>query len=415
MEVKSFVIIAAAAFAANAALALELVSPKEGETFCALQPEHRAFLAKDRDARRAQFLDKNWRRHAVKDVHSRPLPLKLEWSGGKGPYEVKVELGGKIVFSTNVADRTVNVWNLEIAREYAWTVCDGGECARGHFKTLDLAPRLMYVPNVANIRDLGGRIGLGGRRVRQGRVFRSAGLNSNADVFFSCEETLKMYEDGVLEKKFGEKGRKIKEQIDRDKGEYKFDPKAPFLRKNLKRDEKDWRKGKTKMTAEGVRIATEELGWKSDLDLRSDVECWGMTGSPAGDKVKWWHYPARAYSGLALPEAKASFAKAFRVFLDEKNYPIDFHCIGGADRAGSLAFILNALLGVSDEELDKDWEITCFTYESQDFGHKSRFDKLRAMFNTYPGATTREKVEAYVKEQGFTDEDIAKFRGIMLE
>ena len=30
------------------------------------------------------------------------------------------------------------------------------------------------------MRDIGGRMGLGGRRVRQGRIYRSAGLNSNA-------------------------------------------------------------------------------------------------------------------------------------------------------------------------------------------------------------------------------------------
>ena len=45
---------------------------------------------------------------------------------------------------------------------------------------------------------------------------------------------------------------------------------------------------------------------------------------------------------------------------------------------------------------------------------KPCFDKLRRMFDGYPGATTREKAEAYVKELGFTDADIARFSGIML-
>ena len=40
---------------------------------------------------------------------------------------------------------------------------------------------------------------------------------------------------------------------------------------------------------------------------------------------------------------------------------------------------------------------------------------LVAVFAKYPGATERERVEAYVKAQGFTDADIAKFRTIMLE
>ena len=407
--------VAVTMLAVPTAFALELVSPKDGEEFCAMKPEHLAFLAKDREGRRAQFLDKEWRARIVKkDIYSTPLPLKLEWRGN-GPYEVKVELDGKTVFSTNSTDTTANVWNLEIAREYVWTVCGGGECARGHFRTRDLAPRLVYVPNVGNIRDLGGRIGLGGRRVKQGLVFRSAGLNSNASTYFSCSETLKMYNDGVLEQKFGEEGRKMKERIDRDKSALKFDPKAPYLRKMLKKDEKDWKPGKTNMTAEGLHIANVEFGWKSDIDLRSDIECWGMKGSPVGENVKWWHYSSKSYGAMGRPEGKEPFKDVFRVFLDERNYPLDFHCIGGADRTGAVAFILNALLGVSDEELDKDWEFTVFIYNDQNFGHKTRFDKLRKVFAAYPGANTREKVEAYVKELGFTDADIEKFRGIMLE
>jgi protein-tyrosine phosphatase len=376
----------------------------------------------DREGRRAQFLDKEWRARIVqKDIYSTPLPLKLEWRPStlnlQSPttYEVKVELDGKTVFATNTTDTTANVWNLEIAREYVWTVCGGGECARGRFRTRDQAPRVVYVPNVGNIRDLGGRIGLGGRRVKQGLAFRSAGLNSNASTYYSCSETLKMYKDGVLEQKFGKEGRKMKERIDRDKSALTFDPKAPYLRKMLKKDEKDWKPGHNNMTAEGLRIANVEFGWKSDIDLRSDIECWGMKGSPAGENVKWWHYSSLSYAGMATEKGKEAFKKVFRVFLDERNYPLDFHCIGGADRTGAVAFILNALLGVSDEELDKDWEFTVFIYNDQNFGHKTRFDKLRKVFDAYPGANTREKVEAYVKELGFTDADIEKFRSIMLE
>ncbi len=405
-----------ASLLAPAAFALELVSPKEGEVFCALKPEHRAFLKLDAEGRRAQFLDEAWRGRIVeKDIASTPLPLELAWRGGKGPYDVKVTLDGKTVFVTNLMETTVKVWNLEIAREYAWTVCGGGERASGRFRTRDLAPRLMYVPDVPNIRDLGGRTGLDGRRVKQGLAYRSAGLNENASNCYGAKETMAMYKAGVLEKRFGEEGRKLKERIDREKGALKFDPKAPWLRKMLLKPENEWRPGKNRMTPEGLHIANYVLGWKSDIDLRRDFECWGMTGSPAGADVKWLHYSSKAYAAMATPEGKEAFANVFRVFLDRRNYPIVFHCIGGADRTGAVAFILNALLGVSDDELDKDWEFTVFTYKDQSFGHKTRFDKLRKVFDAYPGATTREKAEAYVRELGFSDADIAMFRNIMLE
>ena len=403
-----------AAFALiNCAYALEIVSPAEGEVFCAHKPEHSRFLAMDRDARRKQFLDKAWRARIVQsDLFSFPNPLRLVWKDGKAPYDVKIMLGGKTVFATNTVETFAEVHNLEIAREYVWTVCSGGECASGRFRTSDTPPRMMHVPGVNNIRDIGGWIGLDGRRIKQGMAYRSGGLNYNAHTYYTCEETLAFYEAGVLEDKFGEIGRKVKEQIERDKGEFKFDPKAPFLRKSII---KEMHKGRERMTPEGIHIANEVLGMKSDIDLRSADECWGMTASPLGDKVKWWHYSILPYARMANPEVKENIKHIFKVFLDEKNYPIDFHCIGGADRAGSVAFLVGAVLGMSDDDLDKDWDFTCFVYESQSFGHKSRFDKLRAVFDAYPGNTTREKVEAYLGELGFTDADFNKLRSLLLE
>ena len=403
-----------AAFALiNCAYALEIVSPAEGEVFCAHKPEHSRFLAMDRDARRKQFLDKAWRARIVQsDLFSFPNPLRLVWKDGKAPYDVKIMLGGKTVFATNTVETFAEVHNLEIAREYVWTVCSGGECASGRFRTSDTPPRMMHVPGVNNIRDIGGWIALDGRRIKQGMAYRSGGLNYNAHTYYTCEETLAFYEAGVLEDKFGEIGRKVKEQIERDKGEFKFDPKAPFLRKSII---KEVHKGRERMTPEGIHIANEVLGMKSDIDLRSADECWGMTASPLGDKVKWWHYSILPYARMANPEVKENIKHIFKVFLDEKNYPIDFHCIGGADRAGSVAFLVGAVLGMSDDDLDKDWDFTCFVYESQSFGHKSRFDKLRAVFDAYPGNTTREKVEAYLGELGFTDADFNKLRSLLLE
>jgi protein-tyrosine phosphatase len=118
---------------------------------------------------------------------------------------------------------------------------------------------------------------------------------------------------------------------------------------------------------------------------------------------------------LAKDSGKAAFTNAFRVFLDERNYPIDFHCIAGADRTGSLAFILNGLLGVEEEELWRDWEVTAFQKEKLDFGHRTRFSKLVKVFEPFPGTNINEKIVAYVKSVGFTDADIEKFRELMLE
>lgn len=46
------------------------------------------------------------------------------------------------------------------------------------------------------------------------------------------------------------------------------------------------------------------------------------------------------------------------MFADFNNYPILFHCIYGADRTGTVAYLLEALCGAEENELIKDYELT---------------------------------------------------------
>lgn len=59
-----------------------------------------------------------------------------------------------------------------------------------------------------------------------------------------------------------------------------------------------------------------------------------------------------------------AFREIFRVLADKENYPVYFHCIAGADRTGTVAFIINGLLGVSYEDLTRDFELTLGRYRS---------------------------------------------------
>ncbi len=362
-----------ALFAAGAA-PLEIVSPKEGAMVPTLTPDMKAYLAQPRAERVKQFADPAERKRIAK-FGDRPQKTLLSWTctlpaatGTVWSVKVRRAKDGAVVFTEKTHKTSLEIDNLEIACDYKWRVKGmvGGTPLRaeGTFRTEDLAPRLIHLSRIHNMRDLGGRVGLGGRRVRQGRVYRSAGLNDNA-------------------RKSKSKGGMVP--------------------------------GKERLTDASRAYAKGTLGILTDLDLRSDRECFGMTGSPLGPEVKWIKISSSAYSGMAKDPGKSAFAQVFRVFLDEKNYPIDFHCIAGADRTGSLAFILNGLLGVDEEELWRDWEVTAFQKEKLDFGHRTRFSKLVKVFDAFPGANIHEKIVAYVKSAGFTDADIEKFRAIMLE
>ena len=99
----------------------------------------------------------------------------------------------------------------------------------------------------------------------------------------------------------------------------------------------------------GRRTLLDELNIRTDLDFRSPVE----DPSPALDtqRVKWISAPILPYDSIAEKGYKPAFREVFQVFADPANYPIIFHCWGGADRAGTVAFLLNGLLGVRLEHL----------------------------------------------------------------
>ena len=159
---------------------------------------------------------------------------------------------------------------------------------------------------------------------------------------------------------------------------------------------------------------------KTDIDLRSDMECYGMTGSPLGPTVKWhqWSFAQFGYSNMFSPNGYKSFKEAFTLMLDEANYPIVFHCIGGTDRTGTMATLLNALLGVNENELCRDYEASWFRTAGGvvDDVHRAWFEGLLTRLNKQEGENLREKVENFVINScGFSMEDINKFREIMLE
>lgn len=200
---------------ASLAEAITLVSPRDGATVPLLSEKQKAFMAMARDERAKFFDDAQPKMEkAIKRYRSEPRPVVLEWQGRGGSYEVSVTRRGSESpwFRATVATNCVKVWNLEVAATYDWSVRCAGETARGSFTTEDQAPRLMRIPKVPNVRDIGGRM-IGGRRVRQGLVYRSSGLNNNAaTVFYTLEEIKNLEAEGRLAS-MGELGAKYSAKL----------------------------------------------------------------------------------------------------------------------------------------------------------------------------------------------------------
>ena len=583
------VLLAAGCATRPSASPITLLAPSEGAVVPTLGDGQKAYLALPRAERVKKFADPKYRTK-MRSFGYYPKPLELAWtnaapSEAPSAYAVKVvRLTDKaVVFATNftsfAASGSLLVDNLEIARPYGWSVSANGRTTYGHFSTEDIAPRLVRLPGVPNVRDLGGRVGLDGRRVKQGLVYRTAGLNENASPLYYTDEELARQDPSFLARKtalvaearkwrafedevrtnaaalplvsaklsaewtvfrpditregyatngspelaklnaipeefMGAKAGKLSigpgvfqklgkecstnpvvllQMVDspadgyialsaggdywwelRSNGESVFDlvecgnwrypytpesynfavpvrkgpnliavtvfsgtggwawgwnvPKvnpgdlvndrariAEKLLEARSRLKKGMKKGKNRLHGAALDYALHTMGIRSDIDLRSDGECWGMTGSPLGKKVAWFHYSSASYGSMQKDWGREAFTKVFRVFLDKRNYPIDFHCIAGQDRTGAVAFILNGLLGVDEEELYRDWEATGFWNPSASFNHARLFDNLYDGFAKWPGETINERIEAYVLDLGFTKKDIGHFRDIMLE
>lgn len=392
------------------------VSPVTGKTIQLVPDAQKKLMNMPTYKERLEFLQ--WDRANGKKVRHDPnwrkaLPVVLEWkatAGEKGPWKIligkKPDLSDarvwfKAVKETDKAtgresgkDQSqknekyeVPYANLEINTTYYWRVCTRGYCGWGcnpkhgceackkvceseiaSFKTEDFAPRWMAIEGrVGNMRDLGGRKTVDGRRVKQGMIYRGQGLNDNSTT-----------------------------------GEIR---------------------GRNRLTAADVEYMTGTLGIKTDLDQRSPGEVADMTASPLGPSVKWIHNSSSCYAGIFLEDGKKAMAKNFRVFCDPANYPIYFHCIGGADRAGSLAYTLNGILGVERHLLNTDWESTFYPtlpemrsdYKDHTFWcGEWHFDDG---FAKYGDANTswNKRIELYLLDCGVTMEEIEKFRSIMLE
>ena len=95
-----------------------------------------------------------------------------------------------------------------------------------------------------------------------------------------------------------------------------------------------------------------------------------------------------------------------------------FHCIGGADRTGTLAFLIEALLGVNEGDMSKDYELTSFYSERlRNDNGSCPFKRLVFYLKNFPGSTLQEKVTSWATtgENVLTLEKIQLLKDLMLE
>lgn len=162
------------------------------------------------------------------------------------------------------------------------------------------------------------------------------------------------------------------------------------------------------VTESGLETMRQILQIKSVLDLRRDTEI-------VEDVYKGNYKNIPCYAYADIFEYPQAIRDIFLFFADKENYPIYFHCWGGADRTGTVAFLIGALLGEKVQSLLDDYEITSLSV----WGVRSRnlpsFQKFFTMLNTFAGETLAEKTEKYLCSIGITPKEIQNIKEIMIK
>jgi hypothetical protein len=161
------------------------------------------------------------------------------------------------------------------------------------------------------------------------------------------------------------------------------------------------------------------LGVGVDVDFRNASDLGDISSSVLG--VTWVNIKSIAFISTGIEQASylSNIISTILPYLRQKK-TIYMHCAGGADRTGGTAFCILGLLGVSESDLMKDYELTSFS--NGNVGVRCRnstttwdiplaVSQIKAM----NGDTLRDKFDSFAISGGSTQAELDELRALMLQ
>ena len=158
------------------------------------------------------------------------------------------------------------------------------------------------------------------------------------------------------------------------------------------------------------------LGIKTDLDLRGEAKRDVAYSTSEILGLRRINIVSEAYDCLFNPGEREELYTFFSAFADPDNYPIYYHCRGGADRTGSYAFILGALLGMTLDDLILEYELTSLSIWGARLRKHRLFVPFLDAFMALDGETLSDKARSFIRNNaGLSDKEVDKICKILTE
>lgn len=231
--------------------------------------------------------------------------------------------------------------------------------------------RILEIEGAINFRDLGGYHTSDGRRVKWGKVFRSAQLDRLSER--GIEQLVALNLKAVVDLRFAQESDRY-----------------PTIRAAVPNAEmlawKDAEFVDSKHQGQSM-----QMSWKDSLDTHDPAQV---------REAMRINYPKKLYSHRVI------YKEMLLRLIDEQT-PLVFHCAAGKDRTGVAAAIILSLLGVSDELIIEDYLVTQIAMQhlvenwvAGGATDKHEYDDFQSRLASYPKAVVQpvfDADEAYIQ------------------
>lgn len=152
----------------------------------------------------------------------------------------------------------------------------------------------------------------------------------------------------------------------------------------------------------------------ADLDLRGkDL---GRSALGPLDKVEYFCTNNQRYK-YGLISSKTALAKDLNFIANvlRKGGNVFLHCNHGANRAGTLSFVIAGILGLSEADLSRDYELSAFAYST--ISRSKTYGEMLPEIRSYgePGDDLTQCFYNYARSIGVSEKNLDTIRCIMLD